>query len=99
MVADGDFVAVFQSIHKVMKAEKLLKEKKLPVLLIPEPRALTSDCGLALRYGPDAREAVEEVLAGALLIPADLYVKQGETFHKVDPMKSGKVEGTTNETD
>lgn len=78
MVADGDYVAVFHSIHRVMKAEKLLKEKGLAVMLIPAPRSITSDCGLALRYGPAVREAVEQILTEASLLPEDRYRKEGE---------------------
>ncbi|MBT0666315.1 DUF3343 domain-containing protein [Geobacter pelophilus] len=82
MVADGDYVVVFQSIHRVMKAEKLLKGKGLAVLLIPAPRSITSDCGLALRYGADIREAVEQALSEASLLPEDRYLKEGE-FKKI----------------
>lgn len=78
MVADGDYVAVFQSIHRVMKAEKLLKGKGLSVLLIPAPRSITSDCGLALRYGADIREEVERLLSEESLLPEDRYLKDGE---------------------
>jgi hypothetical protein len=84
MVADGDYVAVFQSIHKVMKAEKILKQKGFPVLLIPAPRALSSDCGLALRYAPEDRLRVEETLAAASLLPQELYLKEGESYKPVN---------------
>lgn len=78
MVKDGDFVAIFNSIHRVMKAEKLLKGEKLPILLIPAPRALTSDCGLAIRYAETDREPVEGALRMAGLMPEEVYVKRGE---------------------
>jgi hypothetical protein len=78
LVADGDYVVVFQSVHRVMKAEKLLKGKGLAVLLIPAPRSISSDCGLALRYGADIREKVETTLADASLLPEDRYLKDGE---------------------
>lgn len=84
MVADGDYVAVFQSIHKVMKAEKILKQKGVPVLLIPAPRELSSDCGLALRYAPTDRVLVEDILSGEALLPQDLYRKDGGRFGKVN---------------
>ena len=78
MVADGDYVAVFHSIHRVMKAEKLLKGKGLAVMLIPAPRSITSDCGLALRYGADIHVEVEQILSDASLLPEDRYKKEGE---------------------
>jgi hypothetical protein len=84
MVKDGDYVAIFNSIHRVMKAEKLLKELGLPILLIPAPRAITSDCGLAIRYNEDSRCAVEEALVNEKLGPEEIYRKQGEEFMKID---------------
>ena len=80
MVKDGDYVAIFNSVHRVMKAEKLLKGARLPMLLIPAPRALTSDCGLAIRYTATDREPVEEALRMAGLMPEEVYVKRGEEF-------------------
>jgi hypothetical protein len=84
VVRDGDYVAIFNSIHRVMEAEKLLKEKRLAILLIPAPRALAADCGLAIRYAEDARGEVEGALAGAGLLPRELYRKNGDDFTKVE---------------
>lgn len=82
MVREGDFIAVFNNIHRVMKAEKVLKGKGLAILLIPVPRTLHSDCGLAIRYAPDGREAVEGLLANEGLPPEEIYVKRGEEYVK-----------------
>ncbi len=84
MVHEGDYVAIFNSVHKVMKAEKLLKTEKLPMLLIPAPRALSSDCGLAIRYASADREQIEPLLSAASLLPEEIYRKSGERFVRVD---------------
>jgi len=42
------WVFLFESVHRVMKAEKLLKGKGLKVDLIPVPREISSDCGVAV---------------------------------------------------
>jgi hypothetical protein len=84
VVKDGDYVAIFNSIHRVMEAEKLLKGKRLPMLLIPAPRALAADCGLAIRYDEAARAEVEGALAGAGLLPRELYRKTGDEFVKIE---------------
>ncbi len=76
MVKDGEYVAIFNSIHRVMQAEKTLKELRLPIMLIPAPRSLASDCGLAIRYAPGDRQSVEQALAAAGLLPQDIYVKR-----------------------
>ncbi|MBJ6802437.1 DUF3343 domain-containing protein [Geomonas oryzisoli] len=83
MIKDGDFVAIFNSIHRVMEAERLLKDKQLKILLIPAPRALAADCGLAIRYAEDVRGEVEGALAAAGLLPRDLYRKNGDSFVKI----------------
>jgi hypothetical protein len=82
MVKEGDYVAIFNSIHRVMKAEKLLKERRLPITLIPVPRTLKSDCGLALRYAAADLTAVEGVLAEEELMPEEVFIKKGEDFVK-----------------
>jgi hypothetical protein len=84
MVNDGDYVAIFNSVHRVMKAEKLLKNEKIPMLLIPAPRALTSDCGLAIRYAASDRDRVEALLASSSLKPEEIYLKSENRFVRVD---------------
>jgi len=82
MVKDGDLVAIFNSIHRVMKAEKVLKERRLPILLIPAPRTLKSDCGLALSYSSADMQAVECALAEEELMPEEVFVKMREDYVK-----------------
>ncbi len=84
MVNTGDYVAIFNSIHRVMKAEKHLKRAKIEILLIPAPRQLTSDCGLAIRYAEDVRSVVLNVLAEEGLEPAEVYKKMAAGFDKVE---------------
>lgn len=83
MVEDGDVVAIFQSIHKVMKAEKILKAVPLDILLIPVPRQLTSDCGLAIRFSLELRSAVEEALAMAGLSIVEIWQKRNGSFFQL----------------
>jgi len=87
MVRDGDLVAIFNSIHRVMKVEKVLKERRLDFLLIPVPRSLASDCGLAIRYAESDHQQISAVLAGVDLLPEQLFrfsngvfVQIGENF-------------------
>ncbi|NIQ94401.1 MAG: DUF3343 domain-containing protein [Desulfuromonadales bacterium] len=83
MVRENDLVAIFHSIHRVMKAEKVLKAGGADILLIPVPRQLTSDCGLALRFALTERERVEGLLREANLAPEELYRKDAKGFEKV----------------
>jgi hypothetical protein len=52
-----------------MKAESILKALNLPILLIPAPRKLLTDCGLAIRFSEDTRDSVMEALASEKLLP------------------------------
>ena len=57
-------VIILSSIHRVMKAEKLLKGKGLQVDLIPVPREISSDCGVAIELrmeiGEEALRLMDE---------------------------------------
>ncbi|HEY6871421.1 MAG TPA: DUF3343 domain-containing protein [Geobacteraceae bacterium] len=93
MVNDGDCVAIFNSIHRVMKAEKTLKELRLPILLIPAPRVLAAECGLAIRYASVDRAAVEDALAEAGLAPEEIYVRQGGEYVMIAGGSSARKKG------
>jgi hypothetical protein len=80
MVRENDFIAVFHSIHRVMKAEKILKGAGISILLIPAPREISSDCGLALRYDLDDAQRIQELLIAKGLPPAEVYQYQGGKF-------------------
>lgn len=73
MVKEGDLVAIFHSIHRVMKAEKILKQHQVDILLIPVPRELTADCGLAIRLAPELRDEVWQLLEPENLLPTELH--------------------------
>jgi hypothetical protein len=70
MVQEGDYLAVFNSAHRVMKAEGILKSRGITILLIPAPRQLMTDCGLALRFSPEFRDEVLRILEQERLQPA-----------------------------
>lgn len=85
MVKEGDLVAIFHSIHRVMKAEKVLKQAGLSILLIPVPRQLTSDCGLAIRFAEGDRCGVEATLADAGLEIQELHQRHEKKFEPLTP--------------
>ena len=83
MVKENDYVAIFHSIHRVLKAEKILKQAEVDFLLIPVPRQLTSDCGLALRFSPETKETLLGILADAGLPPAEMHQRSGGGYLEV----------------
>jgi len=55
-------VVLFHSTQVAIKAEKILKEAKIKIKLIPVPRHLSSDCGICLRFEFDSISAVKSTL-------------------------------------
>lgn len=82
MEHEGIFFAVFNSAHRVMKAEQILKRDGLAIMLIPAPRALSTDCGLAIRYSGELFDRVFHLLDSEHLMPAAIYSKESEVHYK-----------------
>lgn len=95
MVSELDYVAIFHSIHRVLRAEQLLKQRKATFLLIPVPRKLTSDCGLALRIAPVHLTEVFNVLTEVDLLPPELYQLRAGAYIPVEPGAVGGPAETT----
>jgi hypothetical protein len=55
-------VVLFYTTSSAMRAEKLLKKAGYAVKLIPTPRELSSDCGIALRFDWPHQNQVKSVL-------------------------------------
>ena len=67
-------ILIFRGTHQVMSAEKRLKGGGVAMRLIPVPRALTSDCGLAIRIPLAERDRARELLAAARLLPVSAHL-------------------------
>jgi hypothetical protein len=65
-----------------MKAEYILKKCELEILLIPAPRALSTDCGLAIRYNSDLNDNVLQALSSENLLPARIYRKESDSVYE-----------------
>jgi len=74
---------LYSTIHDVMRAEKLLIEGQLWRDLIPTPRQLSSDCGMALELRAADLAAALAVLAGNNL-PPRVFRERGGSFEPVD---------------
>lgn len=78
-------VLVFESIHQVMRAERILKEKGFSIDLIPVPRQISSDCGVAIELPWEEKEE------------AQLKLEEGrisfQGFYSRDPTGRFKKEG------
>jgi hypothetical protein len=74
---------LFDSIHDVLRAEKLLKGHSIANELIPVPRNLSSDCGMSILLDGDV-ETVAGILSG--IGSTCIYVYDGQSYI---PLKTG----------
>ena len=69
------YVFLFSSIHHVMRAEKLLKGEGIKVDLIPVPREISSDCGVAIELSGDSEAEALLVLKENRISVAECYAR------------------------
>lgn len=67
------FLATFSTTTAAMAMERFCLENKIPGRLIPTPRQITADCGLAWSAPPEAAYAVLEAAAAGRIEIADTY--------------------------
>ena len=69
-----EVILIFRGTHQVMSAEKNLKKAGVPMRLIPVPRRLNSDCGLAIRISHPDRNRARKVLSKAKILPRSVHI-------------------------
>ena len=65
------YVVTYHTTAEAMATERLCAQKGLPGRLIPAPRAVSADCGIAWCAPPEAGEAIRAALAEAGIETAD----------------------------
>jgi hypothetical protein len=81
----SETILIFRGTHQVLSAEKQLKKRRVAIRLIPVPRRLTSDCGLAIRIPSDERGRARDVLREAGLLPVSVHALQPEGGYMEEP--------------
>ena len=66
-------VVLFHNSSSAIRAEALLKRAGIQSRLIPPPRELSSDCGVALRFAGENREEVVLILNEAKVDTAGIF--------------------------
>ncbi|MBN1980024.1 MAG: DUF3343 domain-containing protein [Chitinivibrionales bacterium] len=54
---------LFQSVHKVIAAEKIILSQSIPYQIVPIPKHISSECGIAIQIEKSALETVKTALA------------------------------------
>jgi hypothetical protein len=55
-------IITFQSTHQVLKTEKLLQKEGVDFDIIPVPKEISSDCGMAIRVEMESIKIIEGIL-------------------------------------
>ena len=64
---------VLEAIHYVIKGEKILKKAGIGINVIPVPREISSDCGMALEFSCQNRDLVQQLLAEEDITVVGIY--------------------------
>ncbi len=79
-------VLLLESIHQVMRAEKLLKERGMKIDLIPVPREISSDCGMAIELPSEEEREVMHLLEETGIPVREWYARDNRgTFQQRRP--------------
>ncbi|MDR2140436.1 MAG: DUF3343 domain-containing protein [Deltaproteobacteria bacterium] len=80
MTEEAEIILIFSSNTKILNAEDLLEEMSLPITLVPVPKEVNPNCGLAISFAESQKEKIMTVLLAADLKPSVAYRRQGQDF-------------------
>ncbi|MFZ5352437.1 MAG: DUF3343 domain-containing protein [Bacillota bacterium] len=82
------YLAVFDSTHHALKFEKVLKDNEVKLQIIPVPREITANCGLAVVFSEGDKEKVKQLEnANKLVIKSYYHIinrNNKKEYHKSD---------------
>lgn len=84
-----DGLISFFASHHAIRADVLLKRSGLPSRLVPGPRELSPNCGVALRFRYAQRDEVLAVLAGKRVQIDGVHVYRPRTDEWHGPAEAG----------
>lgn len=77
---EEEIALVFPSNTMVLNVEDLLEELDLPFELVPVPKEVNPNCGLAISFTDEARPAIMRAINKAGHRPSAAYVRQNGRF-------------------
>lgn len=77
---EEEIVLVFPSNTMVLNVEDLLEELDLSFELIPVPKEVNPNCGLAISFSETNRPEIMRALNQAAYRPSAAYVRRGDHF-------------------
>ena len=75
-----DYLIVFGSVQRVMRAERAARGRGLEVDAVPAPRSVSSECGVVLEARAADTGALADILDTLKLVPKAVYRNQDGTW-------------------
>ena len=54
-------LALFQSVHQVMKVDRVCIAAKLPIQIVVVPKDISPECGMAIETREENQDALEQI--------------------------------------
>jgi len=85
-LGDPDMAVIFvlYSIHNVMKAEKILKDRKVAFDTIPVPKEISSDCGMAIEGVSTEATEIKQALIKSGIDIKGMYLKTADGYEEAN---------------
>lgn len=74
------YALILPSVHYVLKVETEALEQGIPVELIPTPRQISSDCGMAVKFYEESLERLLGLTAKLSMPAGRVYRWSGDAF-------------------
>lgn len=78
-----EIICIFLSSNHLLNAEDVLGEFNLPYELVPVPKQVFSNCGLALSVQAESFDEIIAILKEAGHEPGTIYKRSGENFTRL----------------
>ena len=79
---DAEIILIFASNTEVLNVEDLLEENDFVFELVPVPKEVNPNCGLAISFESRLEAAVMAALAEAGFTPRASYLRRGDDFRE-----------------
>ena len=76
-------ILVFQTTHRTLQAENILKKEKIKIKIVLKPRSITTDCGLAIRFNTEDKDIIFKIIKNNNLSLMGVYNRSGEKWIKL----------------
>ena len=71
------YLVLFESTHRVIRAERVLEAGRVPYRIVPVPKEISAECGMAIELdGPAASRAAELLVCEG--VPCRVRQRSGE---------------------